>query len=129
MSIAIDWTKLVTKEMKQAALLDQQTQAATAKLNLLVRQANAQVTALQGRVTTLGFLVNGQDPDDEDYQAPTDADVAELTQRKAQLKQWNTYNVKLGKVKSAAAWPTSPAWPAMPEIYTTETAVLSASAS
>lgn len=102
---------------------------ATDRLNALTRQANAQVSDLAGRVTTLDFLLNGQDEEDPDYIPPTDADVAELAQRKTQLKQWNTYNVKLGKVKSAAAWPTAPAWPAMPEIYTNETAVLSASAS
>jgi hypothetical protein len=108
---------------------EQILQMATDRLNALTRQANAQVSALAGRVTTLDFLINGQDEEDPDYIPPTDADVAELAQRKTQLKQWNTYNVKLGKVKSAAAWPTATAWPAMPEIYTNETAVLSASAS
>lgn len=112
---------LVEKIQEQIVL-----QESTAHLNALIRQANAQVSALAGRITTLDFLVNGQDEEDPDYIAPTDADVAELAQRKTQLKQWNTYNVKLGKVKAAAGWPATPTWPVMPEPYTSETSAVSA---
>jgi hypothetical protein len=122
----IDKTQLITKAMIDAEILAEQTRVATDQLNALTRQANAQVTALAGRVATLDFLVNGQDEEDPDYIAPTAADVAELTQRKTQLKQWNTYNVKLGKVKAAAGWPATPTWPVMPEPYNNETSAVSA---
>lgn len=122
----VDKTQLITKASIDAEILAEQTRVATDQLNALTRQANAQVTALAGRVATLDFLVNGQDEEDPDYIAPTAADVAELTQRKTQLKQWNTYNVKLGKVKAAAGWPANPTWPVMPEPYNNETSAVAA---
>jgi hypothetical protein len=96
----------------------------TDKLNALSRQANAQVTALQGRVNTLDYLINQQDPDDEDYIEPSAAEIAELPVRKAQLKSWNSYNVKLGRVSTQATWPSAPAWPVQPEPYTNETSAV-----
>jgi hypothetical protein len=98
--------------------------AATDELQSRQRQANAQVTALSGRVTTLDYLINQQDPDDEDYIEPSAAEIAELPVRKAQLKSWNSYNVKLGRVSMAAGWPQTPAWPVMPEPYTNETSAV-----
>lgn len=108
--------------MAAAELLASQT----AQLNALTRQANAQVSALAGRVSTLDYLINGQDEEDPDYMAPTAAEIAELPQRKTQLKAWNTYTVKLGRVTGAAGWPATPTWPVMPEPYTSETSALSA---
>lgn len=99
-------------------------QQSTDQLNALTRQANAQVTALTGRVTTLDYVINGQDEDDPDYIAPTAAEIAELPVRKAQLKSWNSYNVKLGRVKTTAGWPAAPVWPVMPEPYTSETSAV-----
>lgn len=96
----------------------------TAEFERLQRLANAQVTALQGRVNTLDYLINQQDPDDEDYIAPTAAEIAELPVRKAQLKSWNSYNVKLGRVSTQATWPSAPVWPVQPEPYTNETSAV-----
>lgn len=98
----------------------------TAQLNALTRHANAQVSGLAGRITTLDWLIDGQDPDDEDYEAPTPADVAERTSLKTRLTKWNSYANKLSKVKAAAGWPSNPTWPAMPEPYTNETSALAA---
>jgi hypothetical protein len=122
----IDKTQLITKAMIDAEILAEQTRIATDQLNALSRQANAQVTALAGRVSTLDYLVNGQDEEDPDYIAPTQAEVDELPQRKAQLKVWNSYTVKLGRVKTAAGWPANPTWPVMPEPYNSETSAVSA---
>lgn len=105
---------------------EQWIEYSTEELQRRQRQANAQVTALSGRVTTLDYLINQQDPDDEDYIAPTPAEIAELPVRKAQLKSWNSYNVKLGRVSTAAGWPQKPAWPVMPEPYTNETSAVAA---
>lgn len=93
---------------------------ATTQLNALTRQANAQVTAVQGRVTNLEWLIEGQDPEDPDYIEPTAEEVAELPVRKAQLKAWNAYTTKLGRVKAQATWPNAPVWPVVPEPYTSE---------
>lgn len=99
---------------------------AQAELASRQRQANAQVTALSGRLTTLDYLINGQDPDDDDYMAPSASEIAEFPVRKAQLKAWNSYNAKLGRVSNSAGWPKSPVWPGMPEPYTSETSAVSA---
>lgn len=103
---------------------EQWTDYSTDELQSRQRQANAQVTALSGRVATLDYLINQQDPDDEDYIEPSAAEIAELPVRKAQLKSWNSYNVKLGRVSAAAGWPSAPAWPTMPEPYTNETSAV-----
>lgn len=55
------------KAMKAEALKIEQTDAANFQLNQLSRQASAQVTALQGRFSTLEYLVNEQDPKDPEY--------------------------------------------------------------
>lgn len=120
----IDWSQLITRAMKQASLAAEVLAQANIKLNQLTRQANAQVTAVQGRVTALEFAVNGQDPDDPDYLPPLDSEVAELPVRIAQLKAWNLYNTRLGRVKLQAAWPSSPTWPAMPDPLTNETSAV-----
>jgi hypothetical protein len=106
------------------ATLSQWLAINTAELERLQRLANAQVTALQGRVNTLDYLINQQDPDDEDYIEPSAAEIADLPVRKAQLKSWNSYNVKLGRVSTQAAWPSAPVWPVQPEPYTNETSAV-----
>lgn len=99
---------------------------ATDRLNALVRQANAQITAIKGRIDLLDWLINIQTPEDqeeagEEYTPPTAEDIAELAALKPRYTKWNSYSVKLGKVKTQATWPTAPVWPVMPEPYTTET--------
>jgi hypothetical protein len=111
-------------QFNEEELHEQQTIASTNQLNALTRQANAQVSALGGRITTLDWLIDGQDPDDEDYEAPTPADVAERTALKARFTKWNSYANKLSKVKAAPGWPANPTWPVMPEPYTNETSAL-----
>lgn len=96
----------------------------TAEVGRLQRLTNAQITALQGRVNTLDFLINQQDPDDEEYMEPTDAEVAEFPERKAQLKSWNSYSAKLDRVRTQATWPSAPVWPTVPVPYTNETSAV-----
>jgi hypothetical protein len=84
------------------------------------RQALAQISAIQSRVDALNYLINDQDPDDPDYLEPTGAEIAELPVRKAQLKLWNSYRAKLGRVTGLAGWYQTPAWPVIPEPYTSE---------
>lgn len=93
---------------------------ATAQLNALNRLANAQVTALQGRVDALADAV--------ELEMATPEEVAEQTVRAAQLKTWKQYRVLLGRVSAAAGWPEDPSWPSMPEPYTNETSAVAAPA-
>ncbi|MDX0622889.1 hypothetical protein GOD54_23605 [Sinorhizobium medicae] len=94
---------------------------ATTILNALTRQAGLQVTALTYKVNNLDWVINGQDPDDPDYEPATPEEIAELPVRRAQLNKWNTYTRNLGKVKAQPTWPDAPVWPVMPEPYTDET--------
>ncbi len=107
-------------------LLAHQLTIATNDLTAKSRQATAQITAIQGRVTALDFTVNGQDPDDPDYLPPLDSEIAELPVRVAQLKAWNLYSTRLGRVKLQATWPSAPVWPVMPEPLTNEVSAVSA---
>lgn len=91
--------------------------AATADLNARTREGNAQALALNGRIATLNWLIDEQDPDDPDYIEPTEEDIAERAVLKPLLTKWNSYNVKLGKVKTQATWPTAPVWPVAPALY------------
>ncbi len=109
--------------------LPAQVEAATfAHLNAKQRQAIAQISAIQSRVDAINYLINTGDPDhpdylepdDPDYLAPTAEEIAELPVRKAQLKAWNTYRGKLGRVTTSAGWYQTPAWPAVPAPYTSE---------
>lgn len=112
----IDWTKLITKEMKDAwavqAVLKQSTDILESKL----RQASAQVTALQGRVDALNDAV--------ELDMATDEEIAEQPVRATQLKTWKTYRVLLGRVSTQSKWPTTPVWPTTPEPYTSETSYI-----
>lgn len=92
----------------------------TRRLNSKSRQAGAQITALTTRLAGLNWAISGQDPDDEDYEPATPEEIAELPVRTAQLTKWNSYNRKLGQVKTQATWPVDPVWPVMPEPYTSE---------
>lgn len=96
-------------------------------LGLLTKQANAQVSALAGRITTLEWLINDQDPDDPEYVEPLPEEVIELPIRRTQFTKWNSYNVKLGRVKLQAGWPFTPVWPAIPEPYNNDTSSRSSS--
>lgn len=92
---------------------EQQEQAANNLLEAKLRQANAQVTALQGRVDAINDAI--------EFEEALPEEIAELPIRNAQLTLWKKYRVALGRVKAAPGWYQTPAWPAMPEPYTSET--------
>ena len=107
---------------------EQQESYAVAMLDAKQRQAALQVSALQSRIDAINYLINTGnpdhpdflEPDDLDYLEPTPEEVAELPVRKAQLKSWNTYRGKLGRVTTDEGWYQAPAWPVMPATYTSE---------
>lgn len=104
----IDWTKLITKAMKDAAAAEQLLAAMKADLASRNVVAAAQIARIQDRVETLGYGVDSGEATTED-----EAELAALT---ISLKAWKAYKFALGKVASQPTWPTAPVWPAIPAI-------------
>lgn len=107
----IDWSLLITAEMKAAA--SAAAQLAEAKAMLAAKNAKAvlQIARIQDRVNTLGYGIDAGDA--------TEADEAEQAALLINLKAWKTYKFALGKVTGQATWPGAPVWPlepAMPDI-------------
>lgn len=84
----------------------------TEKLNTFLRQANAQINALQGRVDAINDAIEFDDA--------TQSEIAELPVRVAQLKSWKQYRITLGRVNQQSGWASSPVWPPIPDAYTNE---------
>ncbi|MBB4055206.1 hypothetical protein FHY08_001138 [Pseudomonas koreensis] len=86
----IDWTQLITKAMKDAAI--QAAELATAKGLLASRnaQAIAQISRIQDRIDTINFGIDIGEAAAED-----EAEQAALT---LNLKAWKSYKFALGKV-------------------------------
>lgn len=78
----------------------------SAKLLGLTQLASAQKVALANRIGTLN--------DSVELEMATPEEIAELPVRTAQLKQWKTYAVLLGRVTSQAGWPPDVQWPVQP---------------
>lgn len=112
----IDWSKLVTKAMKEAALAAQLLADAKAELIARNAAAAAQIARIQDRVDTLGYGVDAGEA--------TEEDEAELGSLVAILKTWKSYKFALGKVATQKAWPSAPDWPTAPEIPIIEAAPL-----
>jgi hypothetical protein len=108
----IDWSQLINQAMKDSKLFAEQQATATATLNADVRLASSQVSALQGRVDAINDATDGG------YVLP--GETAELPVRSIQLAAWKKYRVLLGRVSSQTTWPSTPAWPDQPEIYSSE---------
>ena len=104
----IDWSKLITKEMRDAAAAE--TALATAKLELAARNTAAaeQIVRIQDRVETLGYGVEFGEAT-EDYEV-------ELAALNVSLKAWKKYKYDLGKVSTQPGWYQNPAWPTVPAI-------------
>lgn len=104
----IDWSQLITKAMKDAAI--QATQLAAAKAELLTRntRAVAQIARIQDRVDTIGFGT--------EIGEATEEDEAEQAALLITLKAWKKYKYDLGKVTVQPTWYQAPVWPAEPPI-------------
>lgn len=83
-----------------------------AVLNAKQRQANLQVTAIQGRVDSINDAI------EMDEALPEE--IAELPVRSAQLTTWKRYRITLGRVTTIAGWYQTPTYPTTPEPYTAE---------
>ncbi|QJD55075.1 putative glycoside hydrolase protein [Pseudomonas phage MR15] len=104
----IDWTKLVTKEMKAAEQLARELSAA--KTDLAARNSGAaqQIARIQDRIETLGYGIEaGEATEEEETEAAALAPV---------LKAWKAYKFALGKVTAQPTWHQTPVWPVAPAI-------------
>lgn len=75
----------------------------------LASQADAQVSAINGRIDTLNFAIAGNDA--------SKAEKEELPIRVDQLNAWRQYSLTLSRVPTQSSWPHSPQWPDQPEMY------------
>lgn len=105
----IDWSKLITKEMKAAAAAAQVLTNAKADLASRNATAAAQIIRVQDRVDTIGYGI--------DAGVATEQDEAEQTALMISLKAWKAYKFALGKVATQATWPSAPNWPVAPAIH------------
>jgi hypothetical protein len=104
----IDWTQLITKEMKDSALLAEHLAEVQAQLTARNAEAATQISRLQDRVDTLGYGIDAGEA--------TLQDEAEQLALKDELKIWKAYKFTLGNITRQAFWPASPVWPAPPAI-------------
>lgn len=105
---AIDWSLLITAEMKAAALAA--AQLAEAKATLAAKNAKAvlQIARIQDRVDTLGYGIDAGEA--------TEADEAEQAALLLNLKAWKAYKFALGKVTVQPTWYAAPVWPTEPVV-------------
>lgn len=104
----IDWSQLVTKAMKEAALLAAQFADVKAELADKNARAVAQIARIQDRIDTLGYGI--------EIGEATPEEEAEQAALVAPLKAWKVYKYALGKVTGQPGWFESPVWPAEPPI-------------
>jgi ABC-type uncharacterized transport system YnjBCD substrate-binding protein len=104
----IDWSRLVTKAMKDAKLAAQTLAEARAELSSRNLAASSQIARVQDRIDTLGYGIESGEATIEDEE--------ELTKLKASLPAWKTYKFQLGKVATQPTWPAAPKWPAAPPV-------------
>ena len=104
----IDWSQLVTKTSKDAALQAAQLAEARAALAIKNQKAVAQIARIQDRIDTLGYGIDAGEASTED-----EAEQAALL---VSVKAWKTYKFALGKVTVQPTWHAAPVWPAEPAI-------------
>jgi len=104
----IDWSRLVTKEMKDAAILAAQLSTVKSELAERNTRAATQISRIQDRIETLGYGI--------EIGEATPEEEAEQAALVAPLKAWKVYKYALGKVTTQPGWFDSPVWPAEPPI-------------
>jgi len=110
----IDWSKLVTKEMKDASALAEHLLKMKAELATRNAIAATQILRIQDRVETISYGVDAGEA--------TDEDLAEQDALLMSLKAWKGYKFSLGKVTAQPTWHAAPVWPAAPAIPNIEAA-------
>jgi hypothetical protein len=106
--IQIDWSKIITKAMKDAAVEAALLVAAKTELSARNTKALAQIARIQDRVDTLGYGIDAGEATEED-----EAEQAALL---VNLKAWKAYKFALGKVTAQPTWYAAPVWPVEPVV-------------
>lgn len=104
----IDWSKLITKAMKDAVQAAEALALAKAELAARNSTAVSQIARIQDRIDTIGFGI--------EVGEATAEDEAEQAALLVTLKAWKTYKFALGKVTVQPTWYQAPVWPAEPPI-------------
>lgn len=104
----IDWSKLITKAMKDTAAVAQLLANARADLTSRNAAAALQIARIQDRIETLGYGIDSGEA--------TGDDTAELATLTGIVGAWKTYKFQLGKVATQPTWPAAPKWPAAPPV-------------
>lgn len=106
--MSIDWTKLITKAMKDAATKAEQLATANAELSAKNAKSIMQINRIQDRVNSLGYGIDSGEASEDDE---TEQARLELI-----LKVWKSYKFALGKVTVQPTWFAAPVWPMEPNI-------------
>lgn len=104
----IDWSKLITQAMKDAA--NAAAALAAAKVLLASRNAHAvfQIARIQDRIDTLGYgIAIGEATEEEE---------AEQAALLISIAAWKAYKFALGKVTRQPGWYANTVWPVEPVI-------------
>ena len=104
----IDWSQLITKSMKDAAIQAAQLLAAKAELSARNSKALTQIVRIQERIDTIGYGIDADEATQED-----EAEQAALL---VDVKAWKTYKFALGKVTVQPTWYAAPIWPTEPKV-------------
>ncbi|SOS34686.1 hypothetical protein CFBP6411_03329 [Pseudomonas syringae group genomosp. 3] len=104
----IDWTKLITKEMKDAVTAARILADAKSALNSKNSAAASQIARIQDRIETLGYGI--------DAGVATEEEEAEAAALAPVLKAWKAYKFALGKVTAQSTWYQAPVWPVAPAV-------------
>ncbi|MHA6127157.1 phage tail protein [Pseudomonas fluorescens group sp. PF-1] len=104
----IDWSKLITKAMKETAAVADHLVAMKAELSARNAQCVTQIARIQDRIDTLGYGIDAGEA--------TEEDEAEQAALMISIAAWKAYKFALGKVTKQPTWHASPAWPSVPAI-------------
>jgi hypothetical protein len=104
----IDWTKLITQAMKDAAAVAAHLVAMKAELAARNAQCVFQIARIQDRIDTIGYGIDSGDATEED-----EAEQAALV---VSIAAWKAYKFALGKVTKQPTWHAAPVWPVIPAI-------------
>lgn len=104
----IDWTKLITQAMKDAAAVAAHLVAMKAELARCNALAVAQIARIQDRIDTIGYGIDAGEA--------TAEDEAEQAALMISLAAWKAYKFALGKVTKQPTWHAAPVWPIVPAI-------------
>ncbi|WP_454863377.1 phage tail protein [Pseudomonas hormoni] len=104
----IDWSKLITQAMKDAAAVAAHLVAMKAELATRNAQAVAQIARIQDRIDTIGYGI--------DIGEATVEEEAEQAALLISLAAWKAYKFALGKVTKQPTWHAAPVWPVVPAI-------------